>query len=347
MKLLIITQVIDTEHPILGFFHRWVEEFARHCEHVHVIALQVGKYDLPGNVTVHSLGKEDGVGRLTYIFRFYKLIWQLRHEYDNVFVHMNQIYVILGAPFWRACGKKVGLWYAHGAVTKSLHIATHLAHIVFTSTEQGMRINSPKRNVVGQGIDTKHFYFVPKVPSQTLRLITVGRISKSKNISTLLHACAELKKQKILFVFKVVGLATNLLEERYEIEMKKLAKELRIEDEVKWVGPVKPTNLPPELQSADIFIHDGATDSLDKALLEAVLCGCVVVSSNPSYVGLMRLLTPNYLYQPNDYLQLTKIIQSVDKISADARQLGMKPVQEFVHDSYSISNLISGIVQRY
>ena len=58
MKLLIVTQAIDSEHPILGFFHRWVEEFAKHCEHVHVICLQAGKHSLPANVTVHSLGKE-------------------------------------------------------------------------------------------------------------------------------------------------------------------------------------------------------------------------------------------------------------------------------------------------
>ena len=96
MKLLIITQVIDKNHPVLGFFHRWVEEFAVHCEHVHVICLQKGVFDLPVNVTVHSLGKEDGVSRATYLLRFYKNIWQLRHEYDSVFVHMNQLYVLLG-----------------------------------------------------------------------------------------------------------------------------------------------------------------------------------------------------------------------------------------------------------
>ena len=58
MKLLILTQKVDKNDPILGFFHRWVEEFARHCEQVTVIALGVGEYDLPQNVRVFSLGKE-------------------------------------------------------------------------------------------------------------------------------------------------------------------------------------------------------------------------------------------------------------------------------------------------
>lgn len=29
MKLLIITQTVDAEDPVLGFFVRWIEEFAR------------------------------------------------------------------------------------------------------------------------------------------------------------------------------------------------------------------------------------------------------------------------------------------------------------------------------
>ena len=32
MNLLLITQKIDKDDPILGFFHRWVEEFAKHFE---------------------------------------------------------------------------------------------------------------------------------------------------------------------------------------------------------------------------------------------------------------------------------------------------------------------------
>jgi len=101
MKLLIVTQVVDTEHPILGFFHRWVIEFAKHVEELHVIALQVGKYDLPENVHLHSLGKEEGVGKFSYVLRFYKYIWKYRKEYDHVFVHMSAEYVVLAGWLWR------------------------------------------------------------------------------------------------------------------------------------------------------------------------------------------------------------------------------------------------------
>jgi hypothetical protein len=79
MRLLITTQAVDRTHPALGFFHGWLAEFAKHCEHVHVICLQEGQHDLPENVSVHSLGKERGAGRTARAARFYSLGGSLRH----------------------------------------------------------------------------------------------------------------------------------------------------------------------------------------------------------------------------------------------------------------------------
>lgn len=347
MKLLIVTQVIDTEHSILGFFHRWVEEFAKHCEHVHVIALQVGKYDLPDNVTVHSLGKEAGKSKLIYLWRFYSLICTLRSEYDNVFVHMNQIYVILGAPVWRVCGRKVGLWYAHGAVTISLYISAWLSDSIFTSTQNGMRINTLKRKIVGQGIDTDIFTTAPKSDSKTLRLITVGRITESKNIDTLLKACGELKKQKVKFVFKVIGAPMSESEKKYQNTMEELADKLNIAQEVEWTGAVSNFDLSPHLQQSDIFIHDGSTNSLDKTLLEAALCGCVVVSSNPSYKEITKDFSPELLFMPRDEYGLSKILAQVSNLDLGIKEAVMKQVVYTIRSNHSVEGLISGIVTKF
>ena len=59
MRLLILTQKVDINDDILGFFHRWIEEFAKRCEKVIVICLQEGRHDLPSNVKVLSLGKRE------------------------------------------------------------------------------------------------------------------------------------------------------------------------------------------------------------------------------------------------------------------------------------------------
>jgi len=95
MKLLILTQKVDKNDDILGFFHRWLKEFAGRVEKLTVICLQKGEYDLPENVKVLSLGKERGVSKLGYVLNLYKYIWVLRAQYGHVFVHMNQEYVLL------------------------------------------------------------------------------------------------------------------------------------------------------------------------------------------------------------------------------------------------------------
>jgi glycosyltransferase involved in cell wall biosynthesis len=307
-----------------------------------VICLQAGKHSLPQNVTVHSLGKEAGKSRLSYLIRFYQLLWSLRHEYDSVFVHMNQIYVVLGGLFWRLMGKKVGLWYAHGTVTRSLIISTALTHIVFTSTQEGFQIDTPKKKIVGQGIDTNIFTDTDREVSDVLQLVTVGRISQSKNIETLLQACASLRDQNILFHFNIIGVPTISSESLYAERIKSLVTELKLESTVTFTGAISNHELPRHLQQSDIFIHDGSTNSLDKTLIEAALCGCVVVSSNPAYRGLTESLAPEYLFSPHDQKELVDSIKNHAQYTAN-----MLKVKAYFKENFSIEKLVSGIVVEY
>ena len=55
MRLLILTQKVDQNDDILGFFHGWIREFSKNFETITVISLGVGEYNLPANVRVLSL----------------------------------------------------------------------------------------------------------------------------------------------------------------------------------------------------------------------------------------------------------------------------------------------------
>src|SRR6185312_9296857 len=162
MKLLIVTQKVDQNDSILGFFHRWIEEFAKHFSLVTVICLQEGEHHLPENVKVLSLGKASGTSRLQYIFRFYKYIWNERKNYDVVFVHMNPEYIVLGGWFWKLWHKKVALWYVHRAVNTKLRIAEKFADVIFSSSKESFGIESSKVRFVGHGIDVEKFEHVPE-----------------------------------------------------------------------------------------------------------------------------------------------------------------------------------------
>lgn len=306
MKLLIVTQVVDTEHPILGFFCRWIKEFAANCEHVHVICLQAGQHNLPDNVTVHSLGKESGAGRLTILRRFYTLIWQLRHEYDNVFVHMNQIYVILGALLWRAWGKRVGLWYMHGTTSVSLRVAEKLTHRIFTGSPESCRIHSRKIVVTGHGIDTTHF-----APDRTVEkkydLVSIGRITHSKNLIELVNLFAQIREQADVSL-TIVGAPVTVAEQAYEQKLRQHIADVQLVDHVSLPGRVSQADLPQFLNQSKIFITVAQNGSLDKAILEAMAVGLPVVSMAPGTVSLE--LGPQQVTQPADFVsQVQALLQ--------------------------------------
>jgi glycosyltransferase involved in cell wall biosynthesis len=124
--------------------------------------------------------------------------------------------------------------------------------------------------------------------------------------------------------------------------MKALTAYLGLTEHVSFMGAISNHELPKVLQQPDIFIHDGATNSLDKTLLEAALCGCIVVSSNPAYNALTKDLAPEYVYPKGDVVQLAEIITSAKEYSKSARQ-----VKEKILNQYTISNLIRNIISNY
>ena len=268
MKILIVTQVVDTEDPVLGFFVRWIEEFTKHVESIEVICLKEGKYLLPENVRVHSLGKEKGVSRVRYVFNFYKYIWHLRGDYDAVFVHMNPEYVVLGGLLWRLWGKRIALWYTHKNVDLKLRLAEKLVGVIFTASKESFRLKSSKVHVMGHGIDTDFFSPDPNTERGTA-VLSAGRLSLTKRNDLIIRSAGHFPNE-----LRIVGEGP----EKHHLE--NLAEELSITSRVHFLGPKNQEGLRAEYRQAGIFIHASETGSLDKVVLEALACGLPVVTTS-------------------------------------------------------------------
>ncbi len=272
MKLLVITQIVDCDHIILGFFHRWIEEFARHCECVTVIGQYVGRHELPSNVQVLSLRKEKKWPRCLQIIRFWFLIIRHRHAYDAVLVHMTPIWVVLGWKFWFVLRKPVYLWYEARGKRMALRLALCVVRKVFSASAHGMPIRTQKSVIVGHGIDTDRF--VPgNAPRDATLLVTVGRITAAKRIPIILHALAALP---VSYHLVIAGAPVTGEDQVTHAELLVLIRRLRLQDRVA-VRTLSHAAIPPLLQRAAFFLHASAT-ALDKAVLEAMACGCVVIS---------------------------------------------------------------------
>ncbi|TAK59248.1 glycosyltransferase [Patescibacteria group bacterium] len=287
MKLLLVTQIVDRDDAILGFFHRWIEEFSKHVESIEVICLKEGKHNLPSNVRVHSLGKEQTtiiydsglLKRIGYSVRFLYLIWKLRKNYDTVLVHMNPEYVILGGLFWKSWKKSIGLWYTHKSVDLKLRVAELFVDVIFTASKESFRLPSKKLQVMGHGIDTEFFAPDEKV-SRGNHLLSVGRLMPTKR-----HDLA-------IRVAKDAGVALRIAGEGVERErLTALARELGVQ--VTFLGGLTQLGLRDEYRIATKLIHRSETGSLDKVVLEAAACGCLVDSTDPAINGLP--LSPSYI----------------------------------------------------
>ncbi len=345
MKLLILTQKVDMNDDILGFFHGWLLEFAKNVEQLTVICLQKGEYDLPENVKVLSLGKEKGVGRIKYILNFYKYIFNERKNYDTVFVHMNPEYVILGGLIWKILNKKIGLWYVHKQVGMYLRITEKLVDIIFTATKESFSLASKKLHIVGHGIDTNKFVCKKKKQQNLFVVSHIGRITKIKNIDILIEAVNLLKNKIQNIRVELVGATITQKDKLYKQDLVSKIKGYGLSEIIFFVGTVPNREIPAFYRKADLTVNLTPTGGMDKVVLESAASGTPVISTNETFKEFFGDNTEQLLLKYDDPVNLAIKIEQIYKLPDDQ----LKRLQVFLQNrakNYNMENLIQKIISK-
>lgn len=281
MKLLIVTQAVDTEDPVLGFFVRWIEEFSKHVEHIEVICLKEGKHLLPINVRVHSLGKERGAAnRVAYVWRFLSLAWRLRRDYDAVFVHMNQEYILITGWLWKLLGKHVYLWRNHYAGSWLTDVAAAFCTKIFCTSKYSYTARYAKSVLMPVGVDTERFSPDKNIQRKLHSILFLSRIAPSKRVEMLIDALITLAERGSDFTATIVG-SPLPKDESYYAEIKERARPLanRIT-----FSPGVPNSETPDLYRAhEIFVNCSTSGMFDKTLFEAAASGCFVLAASKDF----------------------------------------------------------------
>ncbi len=332
MKILIITQAVDRVHPILGFFHRWIEEFAKQCDSVTVIGQQVGDHALPNNVRVLSLGKEDGRSRPMQIMRFWWLLWRSRHDYDVVFVHMIALWVVLGAPLWMILRKRRYLWYEARGGGWALRIALRLVRRVFSASSHGMPRKTSKSIVVGHGIDTT-FFSPADAPRDPHLIVTVGRVTAAKRLDVLLDAFVTLPAHMRLLL---IGAPVTAADHAYASRLAERLSQEQIAERVT-MHPLPHADIVPLLQRASLFLHAGHT-GLDKAVLEAMACGCLVLSSGRAFQDLLPAEC-----RADDAIFSTQLLTMSAMTPVEQTKLGMR-LRAIIEQEHGLQRLVKRLL---
>jgi len=350
MKLLIITQKIDINDDLLGFMNNWVAEFAGYCEEITVISLGIGKYKLPPNVKIFSLGKEEysrhssTIRKLVSLYRFYKYIWRERKNYDKVFVHMNKEYVILGGWFWKMRGKKIALWYNHLKGNIFSRISGALADVIFYTSPFSFFAGNKKAVIMPAGIDTDIFRKIQEIKRTEKSILFLGRVSPVKNLETLVGAVKILDKQNIDFILNIIGEAGEKDREYFD-KIKKIAAELEHAGRIKFSAK-SPNYKTPEIYNRnEIFINLTDSGSLDKTTLEAMACESLVLASNRSFEkifpapwhGLM-------LFKEKDEKDLAEKIIKLFDLPEEEKESIRKQSRELVIENHSLKKLAEKMI---
>ena len=342
MRLLLVTQVVDSTDSRLGFFHSWIKKLAPSFESIEVICLYQGVHDLPPNVHVHSLGKEKGsVSKLQYSIRFLGLIWRLRNQYDRIFVHMNEEYVLLGGVFWNIARKKVFLWRNHYAGSLWTRIAGMLCSEVFYTSDYSYTARFRNALQMPVGVDTSLFHPVGDTRKK-YSILFFGRITPSKKPDLLIDALALLHKKKTSFTASFYG-PTLPNEQGYLMSLREKVKQSDLTEHIAFYDGVEHSKALELFGEHEIYVNLGESGMFDKTLFEASASGCIVLALSTDF---RKALTHPILFEaaaPSLAQMIEQILQLPEEKKEQIRQEQYALVSEHSLDTL-MSKLTSGIL---
>lgn len=344
-NLLIITQKVDEEDDLLGFFVSWIREFASNFDKIYIITLGKGKYNLPGNVFIYSLGKERGSSRIARFFNFYKFLFHIMPKVDAVFAHMSPIFVIASWPAAFIFRKKIVLWYLHRSVTLRLKIAEKLSYKIATAARESLKFNSKKIVETGHGIDIEKFKTKKNWAGDKLRILSVGRISPIKNFETLINALGILKKEGFNPNLNIIGRPIMSEDFSYQEYLKNLTAQLGLEKNTHFIGFVPYTAISSYYKEADFCVGPLPTGGIDKAMLEGMAAGCIVLTSNHAFEKYFGKHSGELIFSNADDLAL-KLKNSFLKSEIEKGEISEFLVKS-VQQNHNLTNLINKISNLY
>jgi glycosyltransferase involved in cell wall biosynthesis len=272
---LIITQKVDRYDPVLGFFHRWIEEFSKYCDQVVVICLEAGDYLLPEHVKVLSLGKEDGVSKVQYVARFCRYIWRERKNYDTVFVHMNQEYVLLGWWLWKIFNKRIMMWRNHAVGSWLTRLAVLFSDQVFCTSPHSFTARYKKTQIMPVGIDTEFFKPDQTVTRKPNSFLFLGRIAPVKKV---LEFIDWLHTQD--FALATIAGSVLPLDNWYQRAVLERIAQYNLNSKVQLIGGVTQEEAMRLYQSHETYVNFTPSGSMDKTIFEAAACEMSVMVKN-------------------------------------------------------------------
>ncbi len=342
MKILLFTRKIDRDDALAGFAYYWARKFAGQVEELKIITWQASRGEgLPENVELYSLPQ----GKARKIFASQRLLLKLLPKVDGVFCHMNPEYTILAAALTKLFGKRLVSWYTHKSISWRRRLMEIFAvRIVTASAKSFRRPWFPKKvAVIGHGIDLDRFYPIEsRSAGGGFNLLTIGRISPTKNYQSIIKAVALSKDKDIRL--EIVGGVILPAQKKYLAELKELTASFGLENQINFAGWVANKDIVRYYHQADLFINTSGTGSLDKVVLEALACGCLAITSNEAF---QEFLPSELLLADKSPSELAEKINWLKAMPADEKEQLRRKLRQKVAEEHGLEALIRKIIFQF
>jgi len=335
---------LDNKSLLLRSNIAWLFALEEFFDEILVVSTRVGEIPFGlKKTTVLETGGGNIWRRIKAILKLTKLLPSIYRNRRSTFIfhHMNHRTAIYPGIVARAFGVKQALWFSHEHKPASLCFATFFVNRVFSPSIQSFPLNTRKLVAVGQAIDTSKFPWNRKLESyrRVNEVVTIGRVSRSKHLTQAFEIFGNAQNTIENKVIYFIGPTQDLVYKR-EIEGRSGVLGIRIE----FLGPVDSSDIASSLNDF-CFYFSGTTKGVDRALIEAGVSGCLILSTN---LGAMRLVGMSKFWLQN----LGKEVPSLDvqyvvlrSLSCEQRQELGKYVRKFTISNNDVKSTVNKIVK--
>ena len=244
---------------------------------------------------IHNCGLR---GAFTYLFfAYFKLLKLVRHnKYDLIHYffslptaflsiipgkHTKLPYIVSlrgsDVPNYDIYNKKLQLLHKlFLPLTKFIWKHAKATIAVTNSLKQTALLINPKQSiyVIPNGINTNIFSpnSIEQRNDHEFRLITVSRLIERKGIQYILNALAEIEDDSIQLM--IIG------EGDYENELKILCGNLKLNNQVTFIGYRERRTIPSYFAQSDVFILPSLAEAFGNVIAEAMACGLPIIGAD-------------------------------------------------------------------
>ena len=204
-----------------------------------------------------------------------------------------------------------------------------------------------KIRLVYEALDHRHFFPSREDRANTFYLaqfglnapfiLFVSSFYKYKNAESLIRAFSMLKDRASL----QLALVGYPREQDYFQSLKGLVRELHLEDRVVFTGGVSLQDTARFYQAAEVFVYPSKYETFGLTILEAMACGCPVITSQASSMPEIGGDAALY-FDPEDVPQLVKLLEAtLNGKEARTRQIqrGLRRAAEFTWKKTAVQTL--------